>query len=179
MVSEPIILPFGGVRPAIAEDAFVAPGASVVGDVAVGAGSSIWFGCVLRGDMDVVRIGARSNIQDGSMIHVSSGGLGTFVGDDVTVGHMCLIHACTLEDHSFVGSTACILDGAVVESDAMVAAGSLLLGGRRVPSGELWAGRPAKLLRPLTPEEIARNRAVAARYAEYAQQYRREARDAS
>jgi carbonic anhydrase/acetyltransferase-like protein (isoleucine patch superfamily) len=159
-----------------------APGASVVGDVEIGAGSSVWFGCTARGDMAAIRasirIGAGSNIQDGSMIHVSSDDLGTVVGDDVVVGHMCLIHACTLEDRAFVGSTACILDGAVVESDAMLAAGSLLLGGRRVKSGELWAGRPAKHLRDLRADEIANILATARRYGEYAAQYIKEAGEA-
>jgi len=168
------ILPFRGVLPTLAEEVFVAPGASVIGDVEIGARSSVWFGCVLRGDMDVIRVGRGSNIQDGSMVHVSSGGLGTYIGDDVVIGHMCLIHACTLEDRSFVGSTACILDGAVVESEAMVAAGSLVLGGRRIKSGQLWAGRPAKHLRDLSAEEIARNLNSARRYVDYAAQYLRE-----
>ena len=171
----PNILPFRGVWPRIAGDAYVAPGASVIGDVEIGAGSSVWFGCTVRGDMASIRIGAGSNIQDGSIIHVSSDDLGTVVGDDVVVGHMCLIHACTLEDRSFVGSTACILDGAVVESDAMVAAGSLLLGGRRVKSGELWAGRPAQHLRDLRAEEIANILTTSGRYSEYAAQYIKEA----
>ncbi len=170
----PQILPYDGVLPKIAGDAFIAPGATVAGDVEIGAGSSIWFGCVARGDMNWIRVGARSNIQDGSVIHVGHEDSGTTIGDDVTVGHMCLIHSCTLEDWSFVGSTACVLDGAVVESDGMLAAGSLLLGGRRVKSGELWAGRPAKLLRALSAGEIARNREVAPRYAGFAARYLRE-----
>src|SRR5580693_6024893 len=137
----PIILAYRGVMPKIDPTAFIAPGAVIIGDVEIGPETSIWFGCVLRGDVNVIRIGARTNIQDGTVIHVASGlqparmgagsgipegGYPTIIGDDVTVGHMALLHACTLADNSFVGMRATVMDGCVVESFAMLAAGALL-----------------------------------------------------
>ena len=98
-----LILPYGGISPDIADDAFIAPNAAIIGDVVIGAQSSIWFGCTVRGDGNFIRIGARTNIQDGTVIHVDSDSLPAIIGDDVTVGHMALIHACTLESGSFVG----------------------------------------------------------------------------
>ncbi len=170
---KPIILPYKGVSPDIHPTAFVAPGASVVGDVAIGEESNVWFGCVLRGDVDVIRIGKRSNIQDGTMVHLSRNAP-TIVGDDVTVGHGAILHGCTLMDRSFVGMGATLLDGSVVESGAMVGAGALLTQGKRVPSGELWGGAPAKFLRKLRPEEIDNFKPHAGHYVELAQQYKTE-----
>ena len=152
----PIILPYQDALPDIAPDAFVAPGAVVVGDVTIGAQASIWFGCVLRGDEDRITIGARSNLQDGTVVHVNGRRQGTYIGDDVSVGHMALLHACTLEDGAYVGMGAQILDEGVVESGAMLAAGALLTPGKRVKKGELWAGRPAKLMRKIDSEEASR-----------------------
>ena len=140
-------------KPQIDETALVI-GATVKGDVWVGPESSLWYGVVVRGDINVIRIGARTNLQDGTVVHVSSTGKGTHIGNDVTVGHMAVLHECILEDNSFVGIKACVLDGAVVESGAMVAAGALIAPGKTVRSGELWAGVPAKPVRPLKQEEI-------------------------
>ncbi|WP_288900777.1 gamma carbonic anhydrase family protein [uncultured Sneathiella sp.] len=168
------IIPFKGVTPEIAEDAFIAPSADVIGDVVIGEKSSIWFNCVVRGDVHSIRIGKRSNIQDGTVIHVSGGTHSTTIGDDVLVGHNCLIHGCTLENGSFVGMGAVILDGVVVESGAMVAAGALVTPGKRVPSGELWGGSPAKCLRKLTEEQQANLTGGAKHYAELGQTYRKE-----
>jgi carbonic anhydrase/acetyltransferase-like protein (isoleucine patch superfamily) len=158
--------------PQIADDVFIAPGAHVIGKVSIGAGSSIWFNCVLRGDVGRITVGERTNIQDGTIVHVTGGRFDTHIGDDVLIGHGCIIHGCRLENHAFVGMGAIVLDGAVVESDAMLAAGALLTPGKVVKSGELWAGRPAKFLRGLTAAEIAGNRAGAAGYARLAQVYR-------
>ncbi|MEZ5670771.1 MAG: gamma carbonic anhydrase family protein [Alphaproteobacteria bacterium] len=166
------ILAYRAVLPRIAPDAFVASTAVVAGDVWVGAQTGLWFGVIVRGDVNVVRIGARTNIQDGTVVHVSRIGQGTHIGDDVTVGHMALLHDCTLHDGCFVGMQACVMDGAVVESGAMVAAGALVTPGKRVPAGEVWAGRPAKAIRRLTPEEAADIPASAARYAALAAEYR-------
>src|SRR5208337_2586913 len=135
-------------------EAFVAPGAVVIGDVVIGAGSSVWFNCVVRGDVHHIRVGERTNIQDGTVVHVTGGKFATHIGSDITIGHGCVLHACTLEDGCFIGMGAIILDGAVVESGAMVAAGALVTPGKRVKAGELWAGNPAKLLRPLSPDDI-------------------------
>ena len=150
-----MILPYKGVLPTIHATAFIAPSAVVIGDTEIGEDSGIWFGCVVRGDVNVIRIGKRTNIQDGTIIHVASRGQGTFIGDDITIGHMAVLHACTLEDRCFIGMKACVMDGAYVESDAMVAAGALVTPGKRVRRGQLWAGNPARYLRDLTPEEIA------------------------
>ena len=125
------------------------------GRVSGGPGSSIWLGCQLRGDVNIIRIGEKVNLQDGSVIHVSSKGQGTLVGDRCTIGHMVLLHDCILEDDSFVGMNACVMDGAVVESYGMVAAGALVTPGKRIPTGELWGGRPAKFMRRLTDAEHA------------------------
>jgi len=172
--ARPIVLPYRGVMPRIAADAFIAPGAVVVGDVEIGAGSSVWFGCVIRGDEESVRIGARVNLQDGTVIHVHSRKQGTVIGDDVTVGHQVLLHACTLETGAYVGMGATILDEAVVEGGAMLAAGALLTPRKVVRRGELWAGRPAALMRKIDPDEAAQLARTAVNYAERAQQYRDE-----
>ncbi len=151
---------------------FIAPGAQVIGKVTIGTGSSVWFNCVLRGDVGRITVGERTNLQDGTIVHVTGGRFDTHIGDDVLIGHGCIIHGCRLENHTFVGMGAIVLDGAVVEADAMLAAGALLTPGKVVKSGELWAGRPAKFLRSLTAAEIAGNRAGAAGYARLAQVYR-------
>jgi carbonic anhydrase/acetyltransferase-like protein (isoleucine patch superfamily) len=166
------IHPFGSEWPRIADDVFVAAGARIIGRVTIGAGSSIWFNCVLRGDVGRITVGQRSNIQDGTIVHVTGGRFDTHIGDDVLIGHGCIIHGCRIESHAFIGMGAVVLDGAVVEGDAMLAAGALLTPGKTVKSGELWAGRPAKHLRTLSLEEIAGNRAGAAGYARLAQIYR-------
>ncbi len=168
----PLVIPFAGKTPIIAADAFIAPNATVIGDTVIGQGSSIWYGCILRGDYNVIRIGARTNIQDGCVVHIDSRIAGAIIGDDVTVGHMCLIHACTLENGSFVGNKATVMDGAVVESGAMVAAGALVTPNKRVPAGELWGGSPARKLRDLTPQQRATLNLTAKAYAAFAQEHR-------
>jgi carbonic anhydrase/acetyltransferase-like protein (isoleucine patch superfamily) len=166
-----ILLPFNGILPIIHPTAFVAENAVIIGDVQIGAHSNIWFGCVLRGDVNIIRVGERSNIQDGSVVHVSTGGQGTHIGDGVTIGHMALLHDCTIESDAFVGMKACVLDKACVESGAMLAAGALLTMSKRVPKGELWAGNPAKLLRALEDKDQQMIRKSAERYCELAVQY--------
>jgi len=168
----PFIISFAGKTPIIAADAFIAPNATVIGDVVIGEGSSIWYGCILRGDYNVIRVGARTNIQDGCVVHIDSRTFGAVIGDDVTVGHMCLIHACTLESGSFVGNKATVMDGVVVESGAMVAAGALVTPNKRVPAGELWGGSPARKLRDLTPAQRATLTLTAKAYAAFAQEHR-------
>jgi carbonic anhydrase/acetyltransferase-like protein (isoleucine patch superfamily) len=155
----------------LAPTAWVAPGAVVTGDVVVGEGSSIWFQTVVRGDVNHIRIGARTNIQDHSMIHVTGGTHPTVVGDDVTVGHRVVLHGCTVKDRCLVGIGAIVLDGAVIEEEAMVGAGALVPPGMVVPSGKLVLGAPARVKRDLTAEERAFFRASAARYAGYAATY--------
>ena len=160
----PLILPFRGIAPRIAADAFIAPNATIIGDVEIAAGANIWFGCVLRGDVAAITVGANSNVQDGTVVHGSTGKPPTFIGANVTIGHMALIHACRLEDGSFVGMKACVSDGAVVESGAMVAAAALVTPGKRVPGGELWGGNPARRMRELTEKARANIRELPGRY---------------
>lgn len=148
------IFPYKGTVPAIDDSAFIAPSASIIGDVTIGEDANIWYNCVLRGDIEHIKIGARSNIQDGTVIHVANEILGTDVGCDVTVGHSAVLHACRIEDHGFMGMQACSMDGSVIESFAMLAAGALLTPGKRIPKGQLWAGRPAIYKRDLTQEEM-------------------------
>jgi len=164
----PIVLSYRGKVPNIADNAFVAAGATIVGDVEIAPEASIWFGCVIRGDEDRVTIGARSNLQDGTVVHVSVQRQGTYIGADVSVGHMALLHACTLEDHAYVGMGAQVLDGAVVESGGMLAAGALLMQGKRVPAGQLWAARPAGFLRQISEAERTRFAQTAINYVERA-----------
>lgn len=169
----PVILPYDGKTPRLAPSAFVADGAVIVGDVEIGEESSVWFQSVVRGDVNHVRIGARTNVQDHSVVHVSSGTHPTFVGDDVTVGHRVVLHGCTVKDRCLVGIGAIVLDGAVIGPDAMVGAGALVPPGMIVPPGVLVLGSPARVKRDLTAREIASVRESAARYAGYAARYRR------
>jgi gamma-carbonic anhydrase len=165
------LLPYRGILPRIAERVFIAPGATVIGDVEIGAESSIWFGCVVRGDVNVVRIGERTNLQDGTVVHVAKEGQGTFIGSDITVGHMALLHACTLEDGAFVGMRATIMDDCLVEQGSMLAAGALLTPGKRVRRGELWAGSPAKKIRDLNEHDRQQIAKLAPRYVSLAADY--------
>jgi len=164
------LVTFGGKSPQVDPAAFVAPGAQLIGDVAIGPESSIWYNCVLRGDVNRIRIGARTNIQDGSVVHVDSpkpgapAGHPTLIGDDVLIGHMAMVHGCVLHDRAFVGLGAIVMDGCEIESGAMLAAGAMLTPGKRIPGGQLWAGRPAKYVRDLSEEELAGHRAGVAHY---------------
>lgn len=165
------LYPFEGKLPSIDPTAFVAPSAAVIGDVTLGADSSIWYHCVLRGDTNFIRIGARSNIQDGTIVHVNAGTQSTVIGDDVTVGHACIIHACMLQDRAFVGMGATVLDMAVIEEGGMLGAGGLLSPGKRIGRNELWLGSPARLVRVMTTEERAKWDKTAAHYVELAKRH--------
>ncbi len=171
----PFVAAYEGRQPRIAASAFLAEGSVVVGDVELGEASSLWFGTVVRGDVNRVRIGARTNVQDLSVVHVTSRTHPTVIGDDVTVGHRAVLHGCTIHDRCLVGIGAIVLDGAVVGPDAMVGAGALVPPGMVVPPGTLVLGAPAKVKRPLTPDEIAFLRTSAANYAGYAARHRGEA----
>jgi len=166
------ILPFADKHPVIAPDAFVAPNATVIGDTEIGARSSIWFGVVLRGDVNRIRVGSDTNIQDGSIVHVTRAKFATEIGSGVTIGHLALVHGCRLEDRCFVGMQATVMDGCVIESQGMLAAGALLTPGKRIAAGELWAGRPAKLMRRLDADELQNIVETAAHYARLGETYR-------
>lgn len=166
-----LIVPHKGFVPRIAHSAFIAPNATLVGDVEIGENASIWFGVILRGDGPGIRVGENSNLQDGTVVHVAARGLMTVVGRNVTVGHMALLHACEVQDGAFIGMHSTVLDGAVVESEAMVAAGALVTPGKIVRRGELWAGNPAQKLRDLTEKDYETFKRIAAGYVKLARSY--------
>jgi carbonic anhydrase/acetyltransferase-like protein (isoleucine patch superfamily) len=148
------IYTLAGIAPRIAASAWIAPTAIVIGDVEIGEDSSVWFGCVLRGDTNRITIGARTNIQDLTMIHVNPGPtMECVIGDDVTVGHSAIVHAARLHDRAFVGMAAVVLDEAEIEPGGVLAAGAVLTGRKRIGKNELWAGTPARLVRVLSEEE--------------------------
>jgi carbonic anhydrase/acetyltransferase-like protein (isoleucine patch superfamily) len=149
-----MILDFQNTRPKIHATAFIADGATVVGDVEIGEESSVWFGCVLRGDVNHIKIGARSNVQDGSIIHVSSGTHPTVLEDEVTLGHRVTLHGCYIETGCLVGIGAIILDGARVGRDSLVAAGSLVTPNTKIPPRSLVMGSPARVKRQLSMAEV-------------------------
>lgn len=155
-----------GRAPRLDPTAWIAPTASVIGDVQVGPQSGLWFNVVLRADSNSIRVGARSNLQDGTIVHVDPGAMRVEIGDDVTVGHNCIIHGCTLEDGAFVGMGAILMNGVRVKTGGVVAAGSVVPEGRLVKEGELWAGVPARLLRQVSQEEIRGFADVARSYVE-------------
>ena len=168
----PIVMPYGGVWPRVADSALILPGAAVVGDVEMAPDSSVWFNAVVRGDDGPIRIGRGSNVQDGCVVHVGTEHP-TVVGDWVTLGHNVHLHACRLHDETLIGSSATVLDGAVVERHAQVAAGALVAPNKVVGSGELWGGVPARKLRDLRDEEIATIRDNAEWYVHELDDYRR------
>jgi carbonic anhydrase/acetyltransferase-like protein (isoleucine patch superfamily) len=149
-------------------------GCAVIGDVEIGEGASLWFGAVVRGDVNAVRIGARTNVQDHTVIHVTSRTHPTLVGEDVTIGHRVVLHGCTVHDRCLIGIGAIVMDGAVIGPDAIVGAGALVPPGMVVPPGTLVVGAPAKPKRPLTPEERSHLLTSAANYVGYAARYRQE-----
>lgn len=169
-----ILRAFRGKTPQLHDSVFAVESALVVGDVEIGEESSLWFGAIVRGDVNFIRIGARTNVQDHSVIHVTHDTHPTLVGDDVTLGHRVTLHGCTIKDRCLIGIGAVVLDGAVVGEDAMVGAGSLVPPGMVVPSGTLAVGTPAKVKRQLTPQEIAFFRTSAENYVRYAREYLRE-----
>lgn len=149
-----------GKRPRIHSSAFIAPGCRIIGDVEIGPDASVWYNCVLRADVHRIVVGARSNIQDGSVVHCDSPkpkrpeGFPTIIGEDVLIGHLAMVHGCVLEDRAFVGLGAIVMDGCRIESDAMLAAGALLTQGKVIGARQLWTGRPAKYLRDLNDDAL-------------------------
>ena len=158
-----MILPFGDKQPQLGARVFVAPSADIIGQVILGDDTSIFYQCVLRGDINSITVGARSNIQDHCTLHVASD-LSVTLGEDVSVGHGCIIHACTIGDRVLVGMGSIIMDGTTVGEDCLIAAGSLLVKGKVFEPGSLIMGNPARTIRKLTPEEIAGLAKLAAKY---------------
>jgi carbonic anhydrase/acetyltransferase-like protein (isoleucine patch superfamily) len=165
---------YKGISPRLHPSVLLMEGCTVIGDVEIGEGSSIWPGAVVRGDVHRVRIGARTNLQDGAVVHVTTDVHPTAIGDDVTIGHKAVLHGCTVRDRCLIGIGAVVLDGAVVGPDAMVGAGALVTPGTVVPPGSLFLGAPAKARRQLTGEEQTGLRTSAAHYVELAARYRAE-----
>lgn len=168
-----MIKPFKSATPKLGARAWVADSAVVIGDVVLGEGASIWYGAVVRGDVEKIRIGARSNIQDNSVIHVDSGGWPTIVGEGVTVGHRVVLHGCTVKDGALIGIGAVVLNGAEVGEGALIGAGALVPPGAKIPPGVLAIGTPAKVKRELTAEEKEHLRESARHYVELAQEHAR------
>ena len=157
-------------KPLVDPSAFIAPSADLIGDVTIGAQSSIWYRCVLRADINRIRIGNRSNIQDGSVLHLADE-FGVEIGDEVTVGHQALIHACTIEDGVLVGMGAVIMDGATIGEGSIVGAGSLVLAESQIPPGSLVIGSPAKVVRQLGDDEKGEGRRLAEKYVLVSRRY--------
>lgn len=165
------ILKYKNLYPQIHPSVFLADGAVIAGDVIIGEDSGIWFNCVLRGDVNPITVGKRTNIQDGTVVHTSRFDGPTHIGNDITIGHLALIHACTIKDNAFIGMQSTIMDKAIIEEYAFVAAGSLVTPGKTVKSKEMWAGSPAKFLRYITEEEIDFMHDNVANYIQLAKEY--------
>ncbi len=169
-----MILPFGDHAPTVPPSAFVAANATLIGDVNLGEDSSVWFGAVLRGDMNRIRLGKRSNLQDGVVVHVNAGDEWTGIGDEVTVGHRAVVHACQVGRRCLIGMGSVVLDRASVGEEAMVAAGSVVPPGLVVPPRMLVRGVPGRVARPLSDKEITHLAESAAHYVELKNRYLRE-----
>lgn len=170
------IMPFEGKEPQIHESAFVAPGARIIGDVTIGPEASIWYNCVLRGDIHRIEVGARSNVQDGSVFHVEgprpdTEGCPTIIGEDCVIGHMALVHGATLADKAFVGMGAIAMDDCHLGEGAMLGAGALLSPGKSIPPREIWIGRPAKPFRTIDEAQVEKIRFQTERYCKLAQRH--------
>lgn len=164
--------PHDGVHPVLAEGVFVAPSAEIAGDVTVGEDASFWFHTATRGDVNFIRVGARTNVQDGAVLHVTHETHPLVVGQGVVVGHAAVLHGCTIEDGALVGIGARVLDGAVVESGAQVGAGAVVAPGARIAAGQLALGVPARVARPLSDDERHEIGEIVRRYVELKERYR-------
>jgi len=164
-----------GVRPSVHPSVFVAEGAVVIGDVEIGEGSSIWYQAVVRGDVHHIRIGRMTNLQDACLVHVTQGTHPCIIGDEVTAGHQVVLHGCTVKDRCLIGIGASVLDGAVVGEESVVAAGSLVTPGTVVAPRKLVMGRPARVVRDLTEQDLAWIKESAANYGRYAREAMAEA----
>lgn len=163
------IITLNGHTPRIHETAFVAPGCRIIGDVEIGPEASIWYNCVLRGDVNAIRIGARSNIQDGTVIHCDADkgpivGYPTIIEDGALIGHMAMLHGCTVKANTLVGLGSIVMDGCVLEENSMLAAGGMLTPGKTIAKGQMWGGRPAKFMRELDENWAVGNSMAVAHY---------------
>jgi carbonic anhydrase/acetyltransferase-like protein (isoleucine patch superfamily) len=168
-----MILPYLDKSPQIHSTAFIFESADIIGDVAIGDQSSIWFKAVVRGDVHYIRIGDRTNVQDGALLHVTRGTHPLVIGNDVTIAHGVILHGCTVKDRVLIGMGAIVLDGAVINEDCMIGAGALVPPNMEVPSRTLVVGVPAKVKRELTEEEVKHIRQSAQNYIRYVENYRK------
>ncbi len=167
----PLLIPYHGIVPKIADGVFLAENATLIGDVTIGPGSSVWYQAVLRGDVDAIQIGEETNIQEGTIIHCTTHRCPTVIGNRVTVGHRAILHGCTLEDEVLIGMGAIVLDEALVPTHTIVAAGALIKERMQLESGYLYAGVPARKIKALTPEQIAAIKGGAAGYVQKSLEY--------
>ncbi|MGB3548147.1 MAG: gamma carbonic anhydrase family protein [Saprospiraceae bacterium] len=169
----PLIIPINSVTPEWGDDCFLAPNATLIGDLVLGDQCSVWFQAVVRGDVNSIRVGDRVNIQDGAIIHGTYQRFGTTIGNDVSIGHRALVHGCTLHDRVLIGMGATVMDGAVVESDCLIGAGALVLEGMVCESGSVYAGVPARKIKTISPEQLADTvTRIAGAYLKYKEWYR-------
>jgi carbonic anhydrase/acetyltransferase-like protein (isoleucine patch superfamily) len=164
--------PYGGQSPRIHPSAFVAAGARIIGDVEIGEESSVWFNAVIRGDVHSIRIGRETNVQDNAVLHVTEVTHPLVIGDRVTIGHMAMLHGCTVEDLSLIGIGAIVLDGAVIGTQSFIAARALVTPGVVIPPRSMVMGSPAKVVRPLRPDELEGLVESARHYVQHARAYR-------
>lgn len=175
--SDTTIAAINGHAPRIHPSAFIAPGCRIIGNVEIGPEASVWYNCVIRADVNRIVIGARSNIQDGTIVHCDSpkpgrpDGYPTLIGEDVLIGHLAMVHGCTLADRAFVGLGSVVMDDCTIEPDGMLAAGAMLTPGKTIGTRQMWLGRPAKHVRDLSDDEIAEHRAGVARYVDNAKRH--------
>jgi carbonic anhydrase/acetyltransferase-like protein (isoleucine patch superfamily) len=163
----PVILPVKGIMPQISDNCFVAENATIVGDVVLGEACSVWFNAVIRGDVNSIRIGDKTNIQDGAVIHCTYQKAATTLGSNVSVGHNAIVHGCTVEDNVLIGMGAIVMDNAVVQKNTIVAAGAIVLENTICESGWIYAGIPARKVKQLSPEQIQGLDKVANNYVMY------------
>jgi carbonic anhydrase/acetyltransferase-like protein (isoleucine patch superfamily) len=173
VATQPTVAVYGGRSPLIPKSAYIAPTAAVVGDVVLGEEASVWYGAVVRGDVGSIRIGARTNIQDGCVLHVTGGGVPLTIGAEVTVGHRAILHGATVEDRCLIGMGSVLLDGCVIGEESLVAAGSVVLEGTRVPPRSFVAGVPARIKGPIPEAARARLRESADGYVRLAREHAR------
>ena len=166
-----MLRPYRSVLPEVASTAFVDESAQVIGDVVVGDDSSVWMNAVLRGDVNPIRVGDRTNVQDGCIVHVMSGSHPTTLGDDVTVGHGAVLHGCSVDDRCLVAMGAIVLNGAVIGTESIVAAGTLVVEGMTIPPRSLVMGSPARVRRSLTDDEVTSIQRYADHYVQYKNEY--------
>jgi len=166
-----MLRPYRGLLPTVDPSAYIDQSAQIIGDVEIGAESSVWMNVVVRGDVHRIRIGRRTNIQDGTIVHVMRGTHPTTIGDEVTIGHAAVVHGCTIEDRVLIGMGVILLNGAHIGTDSIVGAGTLVTEETRIPPRSLVLGRPGRVVRPLTDDEVATIRDYAERYVGYRLEY--------